>query len=339
MAAQNQFLAFGIGSGANVLTPAQYAALAALGPGFATGILQSNQLNSVLRQASFVSAMIGQFIADQSGNSALDDGNLAELEGNFELALRSYVSLYPAYEVDTGVANAYVVAMPVPVTAYTNGMQVKFRVAHANTGASTLNAGGGAVALLSNTGVALAAGDLPLGALVNATYDSALGKFLIHGLVYSQFGALALLNYGNGVQNDGSGNLTLKLADGSMRLTGAGLQGNEPITTLSGTVNVAAANHFANFVGTGTLNLPQTTSLWNGFCFSVVANGGSVTLNPNAADGFGGTGAGSPYTLNNGQTALFICDGNGNWWIFYLTTPASVAGNSYNYAYQAGFIL
>ena len=152
-------------------------------------------------------------------------------------------------------------------------------------------------------------------------------------------GALASLGIGLGLKTDGAGNLTLKLADGSMRLTSSGVQGNEPITPLSGSVNVAAPSHFANFVGAGTLNLSRTSTLWNGFCFSVSANGGQVTLTPNAADGFNGSSAGSAYILQSGSTALFIADGSGNWWIFNLSVPQGAQGGVYNQAFQTGFVL
>ncbi len=153
-------------------------------------------------------------------------------------------------------------------------------------------------------------------------------------------GALSGLGLGLGVKNDGAGNLTLNLADGSMRLTAAGVQANEPITPLSGSVNVATANHFANFVGGGTLNLPLSSTLWNGFCFAVSANSGLVTLNPNAADAFNGSGAGGAYTLQQGSTALFITDAAGNWWIFNLSLPVQAPqGSPYNYAYLTGFVI
>lgn len=90
------------------------------------------------------------------------------------------------YALDTGAANAYVVALDPAITAYVNGTTVRFRAVNANTGASTLNAGGGAVALVNDVGGALVSGDLPAGCIVTATYDSALNKFLVTSLVTSQ---------------------------------------------------------------------------------------------------------------------------------------------------------
>lgn len=90
------------------------------------------------------------------------------------------------YTLDTGAANAYAVALDPAISAYTNGMTVRFRFAHANTGASTLDAGGGAVALVNDVGGALLEGDAPAGGIATATYDEALNKFLITSLVPSQ---------------------------------------------------------------------------------------------------------------------------------------------------------
>ena len=87
MANTNDFLAFGTAGAANVLDQATYAALAARAAGFSSGTAQSAQLNKVWRQASIVAAMIGQFVADNSGQNAVDDGNIATLEANFLGAL------------------------------------------------------------------------------------------------------------------------------------------------------------------------------------------------------------------------------------------------------------
>jgi hypothetical protein len=90
------------------------------------------------------------------------------------------------YCIDTGAANAYVVALDPPILAYTDGMTIRFRASNANTGASTLNGGAGAVPLRNDVDGALAAGDLPAGVIVTATYVAALGHFLINSLVPSQ---------------------------------------------------------------------------------------------------------------------------------------------------------
>lgn len=76
---------------------------------------------------------------------------------------------------DTGAANAYVITFvagqPVP-TSYKTGMKVSFKALNTNTGASTINVNGlGTVAIRRATGVALAAGDITTGGIVELTYD------------------------------------------------------------------------------------------------------------------------------------------------------------------------
>ncbi|SCZ28131.1 MULTISPECIES: gp53-like domain-containing protein [Burkholderia] len=91
------------------------------------------------------------------------------------------------YGLDTGAVNSYVTALTPAVTAYVNGLQVKFRAAHSNTGQSTLNAGAGVVPLLRDDGTPLQAGDVPANAIVGATYDAAAAAFLLNSIVASQF--------------------------------------------------------------------------------------------------------------------------------------------------------
>ena len=89
----NQFLPFATGSSANVLTAAEYEALTALvANGFQSGIAQSQQVNTPIRQATFVAAAIAQIIAD-TGVNANDDGNLTEFKTALMNALG--VTFYP----------------------------------------------------------------------------------------------------------------------------------------------------------------------------------------------------------------------------------------------------
>lgn len=87
--ATNDFLVFAGVGGANVITQAQYVALLAEATGFQSGIASSAQANKVFRQSSIISSMIGQFIVDETGSNATDDGTTATLEANFILALQA----------------------------------------------------------------------------------------------------------------------------------------------------------------------------------------------------------------------------------------------------------
>ena len=90
----NQFLPFATGLSANVLTAAEYEALTALvANGFQSGIAQSQQVNTPIRQGTFVAAAMAQIIAN-SGVDANDDGNIANFVTNFINALGKFF-LFP----------------------------------------------------------------------------------------------------------------------------------------------------------------------------------------------------------------------------------------------------
>ncbi|HIF6627839.1 TPA: gp53-like domain-containing protein [Serratia marcescens] len=90
--AKNEFKPFAIGEYANVLTQEEYEALPAVGAGYTAGIAKSEQLNKTWRQASVMSAVLGNFIAEQSGDDVLDDGDLNKLKLSFEKAIYQYLT-------------------------------------------------------------------------------------------------------------------------------------------------------------------------------------------------------------------------------------------------------
>ncbi|KVT95625.1 hypothetical protein [Burkholderia ubonensis] len=87
--ANNNFKPFAAAAGANVMTQADYEALAALLTGFVSGTAQSAQLNKVWRQSSIMSAVLAQFIVDLTGQDAIDDGTTATLLANLKSAVRA----------------------------------------------------------------------------------------------------------------------------------------------------------------------------------------------------------------------------------------------------------
>lgn len=75
----NDIKAFASAGGANVLTQAEYLALAALSTGFTSGKASAKEVNKAIRQATLVAAALAQFISDQGGVDVLDDGNVSGL--------------------------------------------------------------------------------------------------------------------------------------------------------------------------------------------------------------------------------------------------------------------
>ncbi|HHH0025803.1 TPA: phage tail protein [Yersinia enterocolitica] len=88
----NEILPFGLGAESNVMTQAEYEALAARSSGFSSGVAKSEQLNKVWRQSSFMASVLADFIAARSGNDVLDNGNTATLLASLELAIKEYAN-------------------------------------------------------------------------------------------------------------------------------------------------------------------------------------------------------------------------------------------------------
>lgn len=141
---------------------------------YEASIDSAETMNDVIDEILAVQAEGGQ-VPDETKKTQLRDAIKAMIDaqsGNFCL--------------DAGAANAYVVALDPPISAYVHGLTVRFRVAHVNTGASTLDAGAGPVDLRNDVDGALLPGDLPLGAIATGTYVAALGRFNLTSLVPSQ---------------------------------------------------------------------------------------------------------------------------------------------------------
>ncbi len=73
---------------------------------------------------------------------------------------------------NSGSADALVFAFTPAITSYTNGIPLYGRITADNTGAVTLNAGGGIKSLVKRDGAALVAGDLQGPDLIHFAYDS-----------------------------------------------------------------------------------------------------------------------------------------------------------------------
>ena len=114
---------------------------------------------------------------------ALNASDNAQMLAAINLLIKTQMS---GYVLDTGAANAYVVALTPAITAYTDGLQILIKIAHANTGASTINAGGGVVPLVNNLGAPFAAGDLQAGGVIEVMYVAAAAKFYVTSMVLSQ---------------------------------------------------------------------------------------------------------------------------------------------------------
>lgn len=76
------------------------------------------------------------------------------------------------YAVDTGAANVYAIALSDVPASYEDGMDIAFKAANANTGASTINVNAlGAISIKRFDGTDLLSGDIASGSMVECRYN------------------------------------------------------------------------------------------------------------------------------------------------------------------------
>jgi hypothetical protein len=91
--ATSDFLPLAVGVGANVETQAAYAAeTSLLANGFQAGVAPSAKFNKALRQSTIMAAVLAQFIVDESGQNAQDDGTTATLIANLKAGVNAMVA-------------------------------------------------------------------------------------------------------------------------------------------------------------------------------------------------------------------------------------------------------
>ncbi|CAM3711571.1 hypothetical protein BS639_17250 [Rouxiella silvae] len=122
--AANNFKPFATGSGANITSQADWEALAALATGFSSGKASSAQINKALRQSSFISAAVAQFIANTLNVDVLDDGDQAGFVTDLISALRTDTTknLLPVFISQT---NGYI-AMPALLAGVKTTFYIQF---------------------------------------------------------------------------------------------------------------------------------------------------------------------------------------------------------------------
>lgn len=182
MAGINDFKAFAGGAGANVVSQAAYEALVSLlANGFSSGTAQSNQINKVWRQSTIMSAVLAQFIVDQTGSDALDDGTTATLLANLKLAVQPVASRTAHAG---GTADAITATFPIAPTAFVDGLSYFVRAASANaTTIPSFTPNSGVLAaktIVKGNDVALVPGDIAgAGHWLELNFDTTLDKWVL----------------------------------------------------------------------------------------------------------------------------------------------------------------
>lgn len=188
----NDFLPFGTAGGANVLSQAAWAALAARTAGFSSGIAKSEELNKAWRQSSFIAAALAQAISDLQAVDVLDDGDLAALTAKVKrMAGAAFTSLTGSTTLTAAqMGLIYVsaaggnVVLTMPAAA-AGGATVPLRVTivRTDTSVNTVNlVRGGSDTLNGLTGNCL----LPVGASVTLLSDGVSAWRLVGSAGLSQ---------------------------------------------------------------------------------------------------------------------------------------------------------
>ena len=198
MSYSNDFKAFAIGSGANVETPTTWAGDSVVNLGFQSGTALSIKFNTVLRQASSMAQMIGDFTAQYGPGNVQDNGDITTLKTQFISALGGLLGNGIFKANDTGTANAVAIVVPNITLGAGQCFLVK-KSTSGNTGATTINLNGlGAISVVWADGTALIAGDWPASVTGLVEYDGAQFNLLsfIGPTVFARANALGAITGG-----------------------------------------------------------------------------------------------------------------------------------------------
>ncbi|EYU16049.1 phage tail protein [Photorhabdus noenieputensis] len=110
MSAKNDFKAFSTSNNANVVSQQLYEETPELLTGFPPYSVPTHVLNKVLRQTSIMASVLANFIAEQSGEDVLDDGDITKLTAQFSKIFNVgakrpgdiYLSAHPASDLAKG---------------------------------------------------------------------------------------------------------------------------------------------------------------------------------------------------------------------------------------------
>ncbi|AKH62292.1 MULTISPECIES: tail fiber protein [Photorhabdus] len=92
MSPKNDFKAFSTSNNANVVSQERYEESQSLYTGFPPDNVPTHLLNKALRQSSIISSVVANFIATQSGEDVLDDGDTVKLTSQLNRALAQKIT-------------------------------------------------------------------------------------------------------------------------------------------------------------------------------------------------------------------------------------------------------
>ena len=298
MSGTNDYQQFAAGSGANVETQTNYLADSTLVNGMASGIVPSNRLNKILRQATMGSAALGQIIAN-AGVNASDNGNVSTFVSNLISALNSELAF-------GNLDNMVTISGSTTITSAQCGNLFEF----GGTGSYTTyvplasGAGGSTLYFYNNSGftqtIAIQGTD---------TGDYFFGP----GIPGSSPTSISLANASS----------IMLVSDGFHWLAFAGsyiagsMKGAYPIGSSGTTIDSHGFGNLIEFnnASAGSTTIPSAYQC-NGAVLAFINNAaGAQTLNPVDHGFFFNGASGTSFTLPSGQSVRFISDGV-NWCAF-----------------------
>ncbi|MEK9495282.1 phage tail protein [Photorhabdus sp. P32] len=139
MSAKNDFKAFSAGNNANVVSQGRYEESKDLLTGFPPDDVPTHLLNKVLRQSSTIASVVANFIAEQSGEDVLDNGDITKLTAQLSKAFYVsakrvgdiYLSAHPASDLAKGeyIANGAAYAIDSTVGRALNNLSDAYKAA------------------------------------------------------------------------------------------------------------------------------------------------------------------------------------------------------------------
>ena len=207
---------------------------------------------------------------------------------------------------DTGAANACVIATTPVTTSYHQGQSFRFSVAHNNTGAMTLNAGGGAVAIVRPSGAATEAGDALANQIIVVSYETGIG-FVSNSLLASDFLDTPALRGAPTAPTPTPGTNNTQLATMAALQTGLASIGAGAIPTLTANATIIPGPYNLDSSG-GSFTLTLTASLVQGQAYEFVDLGRACDKNPVLINTNGNTleGAVQNYNYNVSGEAITL---------------------------------
>lgn len=195
------------------------------------------------------------------------------------------------YLVDTGSANAIVVALPTAPDSYQAGLELIVKVAAAVTGSPTVNVNGlGARPLVRSDGSAVVAGDIPVGSVIIIGYDGDNFRVLAGGNIAGSAIALAQ-----------------SYAASALNAPGTSATSVTPLTIGTGSKSLTLAQVGKQYSVGQTITVASTASPLNqmvGICTAFVPNngagGGDMTVQVSNTNG---SGSFSAWTVSLGSIA------------------------------------